>query len=1817
MIKRLLCLVLILTILHSITSLASVTYLMSADFNLDSVGATAVSGISGSIINVDNGFGAKESSNHILKVEGVSGNSVNFTPTATTGNFTIEFSVFIDDYTGSKVFETVEATKGIFANIVTFSSDGKIYTGYSDANGRNNYAGAYELGKWYRVGYTVYSGTQSFDLYINGTKIDTSGLIAANEKTTGTFDKTSRIKFSYSGNSEKSLLYIDDIYCYNDIYSNTAAVSTLNSSVYDIADGAISMNSFPTVAEFAQNINCSGSVAVYKNRACSAKLNSSESLTDISYVIETAADGVTYHTYEVSKKELSAYWNFDELTNGVAEDKTGNGYNGILVNTPTLAAGKSGNAISFSADGQAVRVNNSANNFVYNTNDEYSISMWVKPATLDSSWRGILVKGRAQASSPTATKNNYYGIWTTDANKIGYSGNSNGTGINVFAAAASSINTWYYITSVQRGGMVYLYINGALQSSAAAKDIINTGDEMFIGAVHSGFGRQFFKGMVDDAAIFNYALSADEISSIYSGTSPMEISPSAVTIYSELTSLLQELNTININDYTIISYNNLKAVMEEAENVFFLESDPYHTAIAVENIIAKLYEAKNALIIQPKAVAYWNFDELTNGVAEDKTGNGYNGILVNTPALAAGKSGNAISFSADGQAVRVNNSANNFVYNTNDEYSISMWVKPATLDSSWRGILIKGRAQATTPTATKNNYYGIWTTDANKIGYSGNSNGTGINVFAAAASSINTWYYISSVQRGGMVYFYINGALQSSASAKDINNTGDEMFIGAVHSGFGRQFFKGMVDDAAIFNYALSADEISSIYSGTSLVDISAAKVTQSMAEYLSEIITKAQGIENNNYTTKSWSTLQSAITEAVLAADNPQSLEQVENLIAELETAMETLEEKTMVTQIGFSDNSLKWELADDSGNGHTGAVFGNPEFVAGKNGQAICFNTDGQAVEIADSDEFNFKATDSYSISMWVSPQTLTSLWQGILVKGRAVGTTAYDNYYGLWLTGGNAFSYSAAGNVIPSITSSIVPEVNSWYNLVLKQDGATQTVYFYINGMLIGVKTSATFDTAGRNMYIGAVNSGFGRQFFKGIIDDVCIYNEAISDSAILSLYSGAVPDSVSSDIIAYWSFDSAANYVVDDVAVIGEAAFAQGLKNNALVTGNSNKLTISSSNAIDLYNSDYSAALLIKADNISNIIISEESLFKIYTDENGVLKVNDNTTGVTLNSDTWYHIAFVNDVTENSFKLYLNNVKAAEFAAINCASDKLEVAYAGLLESITIYNYALNSEELEKVYKDDCYSVDTNTWYVPSQEPVKLIYDTDFGGDIDDAGAIAIINDYIQQGRAQLLAVIVVRDLFTAASGIDALNTYYGNPDVPIGVANGKTSTGAGNYAKYLTQNYENDMYHAVNAWDGTKLYRKTLAEAEDNSVVVVITGEATNFYRLLTSQADEYSNLSGIDLVAKKVRLVSFMAGQFPQATLLERNFTYDLKGTQYMVENCPVKILFSGFEVGNVYWTGGKLPQLGGQHPLKKAYDEYFAGNNSTATTRASYDQTSVVAAVEGISDYWDIKLGKCIAPDSGYSSFEENGYGDHAYLVVKKDINQMTSYLDELMMNAKHDNPDEKKAENIDDALLTLSGTFTQNTSTSAMYNNTYASSGNAGDYMQYTFNGTGVAVYGQMAADCGIAQIYIDGELYGNADLYYESKLMTTRVFEAMNLEEGEHTIKIVVKDEKNSSSAGKNVTIDYLRVYSDYTIDIEESEGTLTATAFSVARNSNIYLAQYDDGGRLLKVDMSGDISYGDLVLNTEKNGNTKIVKAFYFNNNLSPHTKSATR
>ncbi len=202
-------------------------------------------------------------------------------------------------------------------------------------------------------------------------------------------------------------------------------------------------------------------------------------------------------------------------------------------------------------------------------------------------------------------------------------------------------------------------------------------------------------------------------------------------------------------------------------------------------------------------------------------------------------------------------------------------------------------------------------------------------------------------------------------------------------------------------------------------------------------------------------------------------------------------------------------------------------------------------------------------------------------------------------------------------------------------------------------------------------------------------------------------------------------------------------------------------------------------------------------------------------------------------------------------------------------------------------------------------------------------------------------------------------------------------------------------------DAVKLYRKILAAQPDTSVTIISIGPFTNLAQLLNSNADEFSQLNGIQLVSKKVKQLVAMAAAIDNSgnSGYESNVTTDITAAQKVFNKWPTQITLSGFEIGVQVLTGMKLIHNNAirDSPVKDAYHIALTYDGST-TGHYSWDQTAVLVAVQGITPYFNYrKLNFVIRADGKDTVIA----GDRIrYLTNKLKPDEIGKTVEEMMMH-------------------------------------------------------------------------------------------------------------------------------------------------------------------------------------------------------------------------
>ena len=293
-------------------------------------------------------------------------------------------------------------------------------------------------------------------------------------------------------------------------------------------------------------------------------------------------------------------------------------------------------------------------------------------------------------------------------------------------------------------------------------------------------------------------------------------------------------------------------------------------------------------------------------------------------------------------------------------------------------------------------------------------------------------------------------------------------------------------------------------------------------------------------------------------------------------------------------------------------------------------------------------------------------------------------------------------------------------------------------------------------------------------------------------------------------------------------------------------------------------------------------------------------------------------------------------------------------------------------------------------------ISVIFETDMGNDVDDALALDLLFKYADMGLINLLGVSTNKESSYSIEFLDVMKTWYGYPDLLTGkITKGiDCENDATNYAKATCQYQENGKspfkrthsdYGKIP--ESPRFYREILSKQPDQSVVIVSVGFSTNIARLLDTPPDKFSPLTGKELVYKKVKLLSMMAGQVLNPEVQEYNVVKDIPSAQKIFREWPSNIVISPFDVGIAILFPATVIEKNLNYtrpnPLKIAYESYLP----MPYDRPTWDLTSVLYAVEGVKNYFNISpWGRIEVDDEAHTRFYPDEKGKHAFLSVSEE---------------------------------------------------------------------------------------------------------------------------------------------------------------------------------------------------------------------------------------
>ena len=478
-------------------------------------------------------------------------------------------------------------------------------------------------------------------------------------------------------------------------------------------------------------------------------------------------------------------------------------------------------------------------------------------------------------------------------------------------------------------------------------------------------------------------------------------------------------------------------------------------------------------------VAYWNFNEGSGQTAYDSTENNNDGIFGDgtcvagsgtCPSWVEGRYGGGLSFDG-GDYVNVSNPSNlqitgNITVSTWFNFSASQLNRPFV--SKWGTD--EAYLLSIDHTTTNAIVFAIRVSDVNKEAVSLNTYNDG------------QWHYATGVFNGTNVLLYIDGgkeAITGDATTGPIDNpvSGVDLIFGN-YNNFPGGWFNGITDDVRIYDYARTADEIRLDYNAGLAVHLGPTEKT---------------------------------------CSEDPASC--------------------TDYGLVGYwnMDEGTGLTAYDGSGNGNDGTLTGDPKWTTDSaplqsgagGGSALDFDGENDYVNITDDPTLD-PGAGSFTISFWnklnaVEGTVGLTNWD-IHIGKRDVANRGYYIGTNRDVDTGTKFMLGNTDSV--RIDTPYIPCVyDEWVHFVAVLDRTDNIMKLYKNAgnMVYEIPPTGIINPP-NDLSIGA-DSGVGDYWTHGLIDEVRIYNRALSVEEIRYVYNKGGP-------IAQWNFNEGSGQTVYD-------------------------------------------------------------------------------------------------------------------------------------------------------------------------------------------------------------------------------------------------------------------------------------------------------------------------------------------------------------------------------------------------------------------------------------------------------------------------------------------------------------------------------------------------------------------------------------------------------------------------------------------------------------------------------------------------------------
>jgi large repetitive protein len=1050
------------------------------------------------------------------------------------------------------------------------------------------------------------------------------------------------VKTSYDtpGNPKMALLVRRPGGTWDNLYSvdeaGTRGIILLNEQlssltfVYTTAEGTGNIvyrkSALSPISFGAQQSLMTGSL----NESSSTKQNYTNQVVILASSGTTSAVSVLAAEPPAFPADLVAYFPMNEGSGSAIKDSSAYHHNGTTTGSPTWIAGVEGTALSLSGTGQYATVSDTA---TLDITSGITLAAWVKPGKTGTQY---LIKKAVQ----TGTNGYELSMATTGTFFVRFNQTTSGNLYRLDSKTLYStlLNTWVHVAATYDGTTMRLYLNG-VEDSAKARTVTIATNALALAIGAESNGGSPFQGAMDEVRVYNRALSPVEVAALaatqYTITASAgangSITPSgAVTVNSgasqqfiitpnpgyHVASLLIDGGSVTpASTYTfpIVTANHTiqatfaldavthtitatagnhgfispagsVSVADGANQRFAVTADAgYHvdsllvdgspvdstTGYTFKNVTTD-HTIRAVFAGPPDLVVYLPMNEGSGATIRDSSWYHLDGSTAGNPTWTTGYKGAALSLDGSSQYATIPDTIS---LNITHAITLAAWIKPSKLAT--QRVIQKG-------TMNSSNGYELSLSSAGKVfvrlNQFSSSDTIRINSTTSYPTTGTTWMHVAATYDGSNLKLYVNGVQEGGTLvvSRAIGTSTTPLCIGEQFDGINR--FGGAIDEARVYNVALTASEIQALMareftitasagSGGSITPSGAVKVdsaatqkftitpnggyrvasvlvdggaVDSTTSYTFKNVTANHTIQANfvldavAHTITATASLHGSISPsgAVSVIDGanrsfsitPDAGYRLDTLLVDeipvdssaSYTFKNVTADHTIRVVFGVLPDLVAYfpmsegggsVLRDSSVYKHSGSIQGSPAWISSPRGTGLSFSGSGQYVTVTDTAALDI--TNAITIAAWVKPAVRGT--QDLVKKATNGSVDGYE--LALAASTGNPpnrpfvrfnqVSGTSDAYRLSAREASIYPVDGTWIHYAATYDGAT--IKFYINGSL-DTLVAKTFTIAINSVPLSIGGQGDGTRSFTGGLDEVRIYNRALSAAEVAALVTG---------------------------------------------------------------------------------------------------------------------------------------------------------------------------------------------------------------------------------------------------------------------------------------------------------------------------------------------------------------------------------------------------------------------------------------------------------------------------------------------------------------------------------------------------------------------------------------------------------------------------------------------------------------------------------------------------------------------------------------